>query len=184
MAQIDLRNIQSEAQLSKEGDFNATVLTVEDKKARSGNEMTVINFKTDCGGTGTIYMVWTEKMMGRNKGDLMKLGLNLDSELFDTNMLVGKRFIVRSKYRMETQTDALGNVIGQVKSDYANFSIVDGLGQAANQTVVVNDAQTVVPEQTMATPVQQTVPTEQAVAQTTPQAVQPTIPGVQIPGVQ
>lgn len=183
MAQIDLRNIQSEAQLSKEGDFNATIMTIEDKKAKSGNEMTVINFKTDCGGTGTIYMVWTEKMMGRNKGDLMKLGLNLDSDVFDTNMLVGKRFIVRSKYRMETQTDALGNVIGQAKSDYANFSIVDGLGQVANQTQVVNDAQTVVPEQTMAAQ----APTQQVAQQTPAQQqapVQPTIPGVQIPGVQ
>lgn len=124
MQTIDLRNVQATGFIREEGVYNGVITNVVEGSSKgSGALQHQIMVATPDGLEGTIYMTWTEKMMGRNKSDLMLLGMDVETQAFDPSNLIGTPIKFEAKYSNTTTRDALGKEV-QTKSDFLGMNIL------------------------------------------------------------
>lgn len=125
-----------------EGKYVAVVEKLEEKVAKSGNEMTVIHAKTATGNFVFINLVWSDKAMPMAKSTLRKLGLDVDSGAINLDDLIGTTFECDVTYKMVDQKDGFGNIIGKSKSDFPNINVLGVVADEVEEVV----AETPVPK--------------------------------------
>lgn len=143
--QINLTNVtEQDFGPLAEGKYVAVIEKLEEKTAKSGNEMTVIHARTSTGSFVFINLVWSEKAMPMAKSTLRKLGLDVDSGAINLDDLIGVTFECDVTYKMVDQKDGFGNVIGKSKSDFPNINVL-GVVTEEEEAPVVAEVSTPAP---------------------------------------